>query len=73
MVPFSDIGNYSLYLFFIASNSSLEANVTDLISGTEYTFRVFYYSEGIYSSDWSVAEVFRTFDSRYCTGEGGRE
>ena len=68
-MPSPDIGNCSFYSSLVLSNDSFNANVTSLVPGTEYVFRVFYCSKGTYISDWSDAEGFRTNDSKLSRGE----
>ena len=53
----------SLYLSFVLPNGTREVNVTGLVGGTEYVFRVLYTSNGGYTSNWSEAKVLRTLDS----------
>ena len=62
-VPYPERDNMSLYLSFVLPNGTREVNVTGLVGGTEYVFRVFYTSNGGYTSNWSEAKVLRTLDS----------
>ena len=54
-LPYSDSDNVSFYQNVTEPGSSRSANLSHLVPGTVYVFRVFYTSEWVYTSDWSRA------------------